>query len=217
VTTALALYYHPLASFCWKVLIPLYENATEFEARQIDLQDEAQRAAFEKLSPHGKFPLLHDQRRGRLVHESTIIIEYLDQHHRGAVPLIPADPEAALEVRQQDRFFDQQVHEPMQKHVLDKLRPADKRDAFGVEQAHQQLARAYDLLENLLENRSWAAGEHFSMADCSAAPALYYANLVHPFTTSHPNVTAYLARLRARPSFARVLDEAQPYFSSFPG
>jgi glutathione S-transferase len=214
---ALTLYYHPLASFCWKVLIPLYENALPFEPRLVDLADEQQRSEFMKLAPHGKFPVLHDRRLNRVVHESSIIIEYLDQHYRGSVPLIPADPDAALEVRQQDRFFDQQVHEPMQKHVLDKLRPAGKRDAFGVEQAHQQLESAYDFLEKLLENRSWAAGESFSMADCAAAPALYYGNLVHPFTATRPLVTAYLARLQARPSFTRVLAEAQPYFSSFPG
>jgi glutathione S-transferase len=214
---ALTLYYHPLASFCWKVLIPLYENATAFEARLVDLADEQQRSEFMKLAPHGKFPVLHDQQRGRVVHESSIIVEYLDQHYRGSVPLIPADAEAALEVRQQDRFFDQQVHEPMQKHVLDKLRPREKRDPFGVEQAHQQLENAYGLLEKVLAGRTWAAGESFSMADCAAAPALYYANLVHPFTAAHHNVTAYLARLTERASFARVLHEAQPYFSSFPG
>ncbi len=214
---ALTLYFHPLASFCWKVLIPLYENGTAFEPYLIDFSDEQQRSEFSKLSPHGKFPLLHDRASGRLVHESTIIIEYLQQNHGGAVPLIPSEPGAALEVRAQDRFFDQQLHEPMQKHVLDKLRPAAKRDSFGVEQAHQQIERAYGLLEKTLENRSFAAGETFSMADCAAAPALHYANLVHPFTAAYPKVAAYLARLQERPSFARVLREAQPYFSSFPG
>lgn len=214
---ALTLYFHPLASFCWKVLIPLYENGTPFEPRLVDFSDEQKRNEFLKLSPHGKFPLLHDQERGRFVHESSIIVEYLDQNYRGPVALVPTEPEAALEVRAQDRFFDQQLHEPMQKHVLDKLRPAEKRDPFGVEQAHQQIESAYALLEKTLKNRSWAAGEAFSMADCAAAPALHYANLVHPFTAAHPKVAQYLARLHERPSFARVLREAQPYFSSFPG
>jgi glutathione S-transferase len=213
---ALTLYFHPLASYCWKVLVPLYENDTPFEPRLVDLLDERQRSEFQKLSPHGKFPLLHDARHERVVHESSIIIEYLDQHYPGSQRFIPAEPEAALEVRAQDRFFDQQIHEAMQKHVGDKLRPESKRDPFGVEQAHQQLDRAYTLLESTLAGRIWAAGDAFSMADCAASPALYYANLVHPLGSGHPNISAYLKRLEARPSFARVLREAQPYFAMFP-
>jgi glutathione S-transferase len=152
-----------------------------------------------------------------VVHESSIIIEYLDQNYPGAVRFIPPLPEAALEVRAQDRFFDQQIHEAMQKHVLDKLRPEGQRDPFGVEQAHEQLRKAYALLEGMLAGRSWAAGDAFSMADCAAAPALYYANLVHPLGSEHPRVSAYSKRLEERPSFARVLREAAPYFAMFPG
>lgn len=214
---SLTLYFHPLASYCWKVLIALYENDTPFEPQLIDLSDEQQRSSFLKLSPHGKFPLLHDAATGRVVHESSIIIEYLALRHAGLVALVPDDGEAALEVRQQDRFFDQQVHEPMQKHVLDKLRPADQRDPYGVAQAHDQLEKAYDLLEATLKTRAFAAGDSFTMADCAAAPALYYGNLVHPFSAHHGGVNDYLKRLQARPSFARVLREAEPYFSSFPG
>ena len=214
---ALTLYFHPLASYCWKVLIALYENETPFEPRLVDLSDERQRSEFFKLSPHGKFPLLHDTSTGRIIPESTIIIEYLAQLLPGPTALIPADHDAALEVRAQDRFFDQQLHEPMQKHVGDKLRPADKRDPYGVEQAHAQLEKAYGLLEASLATRTWAAGDSFSMADCAAAPALYYASLVHPITAEYPQVSAYLERLKTRPSFARVLREAEPYFSMFPG
>ena len=125
---ALSLYYHPLASYCWKVLIALYENETPFAPRLVDLGDEAQRNALLKLWPVGKFPVLHDEAAGRVVPESSIIIEYLDAHHPGRTPLIPADRDAALEVRLQDRFFDQQIHEAMQKHVVDKLRPDGQRD-----------------------------------------------------------------------------------------
>jgi glutathione S-transferase len=214
---ALTLYFHPLASYCWKVLIALYENATPFEPRLVDLSDERARNEFLKLSPRGKFPLLHDSRGDRAVLESSIIIEYLAQRYPGPVSLIPSEPEAALEVRQQDRFFDQQVHEAMQKHVLDKLRPEAKRDPYGVELAHEQLAAAYDSLESVLKTRIWAAGADFSMADCAAAPALHYANLVHPLGAEHASVSAYLRRLQERPSFARVLREAEPYFSKFPG
>jgi glutathione S-transferase len=216
VSAALSLYYHPLASYCWKVLIALYENETPFAPRLVDLGDEAQRDALLKLWPVGKFPVLHDEAAGRVVPESSIIIEYLDAHHPGRSPLIPADCDAALEVRLQDRFFDQQIHEAMQKHVVDKFRPEGQRDPYGVEQAHGQLERAYGMLEATLERRPWAAGDAFSMADCAAAPALYYANLVHPLG-KHGRVAAYLKKLAARPSFARVLAESEPYFKLFPG
>jgi glutathione S-transferase len=214
---ALSLYFHPLASYCWKVLVALYENETPFEPKLVDLGDPAQRDAFFELTPLGKFPLLEDSATGRLVAESTIIIEYLSARYPGRTKLIPSDPDQALEVRLQDRFFDQQVHEAMQKHVLDKLRPEGKRDPFGVEQAHAQLDKAYDILEGPLATRTWAAGSDFSMADCAAAPALYYANLVRPLGDAHPHLQAYLKRLEQRRSFARVLDDAKPYFSMFPG
>lgn len=213
----LTFYFHPLASYCWKVLIALYENEISFQPHIVDLADETARNAFLKLWPVGKFPLLHDEAAGKLVPESSIIIEYLSTHFPARVPLIPADRDAALEVRLQDRFFDQQVHEAMQKHVGDKLRPEGQRDPFGVEQAHAQLDRAYGMLEQTLADRTWAAGPSFTMADCAAAPALYYANLVRPIPARHERLTAYLQRLVARPSFARVIAEAQPYFASFPG
>jgi glutathione S-transferase len=214
---ALSLYFHPLASYCWKVLVALYENETPFEPRLVDLGDPAERDAFFKLAPLGKFPVLHDHQNGKFVAESTIIIEYLATRYPGRTTLLPAEPDAALEVRAQDRFFDLQIHEAMQKHVVDKLRPDGKRDPFGVEQAHAQLEKAYAILETTLATRSWAGGETFSMADCAAAPALYYANRVHPLGAAHPHIGQYLERLEARPSFARVLREAQPYFSMFPG
>jgi glutathione S-transferase len=216
VSPLLTLYYHPLASYCWKVLVALYENETPFAARLIDLGDEAQRNALTKLWPLGKFPVLKDEAAGRVVPESSIIIEYLDTHHPGHASLIPTDPGAALEVRLQDRFFDQQIHDAMQKHVGDKLRSEGQRDPYGVALAHRQLERAYDVLEATLQQRTWAAGDAFSLADCAAAPALYYANLVHPLG-SHGRVAAYLNRLAERPSFARVLVEAEPYFKLFPG
>jgi glutathione S-transferase len=214
---ALSLYFHPLASYCWKALIALYENETPFTPLLVDLGDAEQRAAFYKLAPLGKFPVLADDANGRVVPESTIIIEYLATHYPGRTLLIPQDPELALEARLQDRFFDQYVHEAMQKHVGDKLRPPAERDPHGVAQAHAQLEKAYGILEASLATRTWAAGESFGLADCAAAPALYYANLVHPLTDSYPHVKAYLARLQQRPSFARVLREAEPYFSMFPG
>lgn len=214
---ALALYYHPLASYCWKTLIALYEAEAPFEPRLIDLGDAAQRDTLTRLWPLMKFPVLVDGQTGQVVPESSIIIEYLAAHHPGRTELVPAHPTAALEARLLDRFFDQQVHEPMQKHVGDKLRPADKRDPFGVEQAHAQIETAYDVLEQRLAGRAWAIGDTFTIADCAAAPALYYANRVHPLTSARPVLTSYLQRLHARPSFARVFAEAAPYLHFFPG
>lgn len=213
----LSLYYHPLASYCWKALIALYENETPFEPRLVDLGNPSERDAFFKLAPLGKFPVLQDAKAGRVVPESTIIIEYLTTRYPGKTELVPRDPDLALEARLQDRFFDQQIHEAMQKHVADKLRPEGSRDPYGVAQAHAQLDKAYALLEQTLANRTWAAGHDFTIADCAAAPALHYANLVHPLTDQHPRISTYLKRLQARPSFARVLSEAKPYFHMFPG
>jgi glutathione S-transferase len=214
---ALELYFHPLASFCWKVLIPLYENETPFEPLVVDLADETSRTDFEKIWPIGKFPVLRETATGRVVPESTSIIEYLGLHHPGKVELVPRDPERALEVRWLDRFFDHYVHEPMQKVVTDRIRPAGQNDPYGVEQAKRTIGTAYGMIERDMRAKTWAAGDAFTLADCAASPALHYANRVVPFGDAHPNVASYLRRLEERPSFARVLREAQPYFVHFPG
>jgi glutathione S-transferase len=207
---------HPLASYCWKVLIALYENDTPFEARLVDLGDPVAAAAFKALWPTAKMPLLQDTARGRVVPETSIIVEYLQTAYPGPVRFIPDDPEAALRTRLMDRLFDLYVMTPMQAIVGDRIRPTDAKDPYGVAQARAQLAMAYDLLEIELAGRTWAAGEAFGLADCAAAPALFYANKVAPLTDAHPTVSAYLDRLLARPSFARVLQEAEPYFAMFP-
>jgi glutathione S-transferase len=212
---SLTLHMHPLASFCWKVLIALYENDTPFEAHLVDLGDPEAAAAFKALWPTAKMPLLVDAARDRIVPETSIIIEYLDTAYPGPVRFIPEDPDDALRVRVLDRLFDLYVQEPMQKIVGDRIRPAGAQDPHGAAQARSQLAMAYDLLEAELAGRTWAAGESFSLADCAAAPALFYADKVAPLT-GHPTVRAYLDRLLARPSFRRVLQEAEPYFAMFP-
>ncbi|MGC4091110.1 MAG: glutathione S-transferase family protein [Polyangiaceae bacterium] len=214
---SLELYFHPLASYCWKVLIALYENQTPFAPRLVDLGDPASAAAFERLWPIRKFPVLHDLDRGQVVPESSIVIEYLDHHYPGSARLIPESADAAREVRLWDRFYDCYVHDPMQRIVADRLRPADAKDPYGVEQAQAQLRKSYSILETQLATRPWAAGAEFSLADCAAAPALHYANRVAPLGASHPHTRAYVQRLEARPSFARVLREAEPYFQFFPG
>jgi glutathione S-transferase len=211
---ALELYMHPLASFCWKALIALYESEVDFSPIVVDLGDPQSRAAFLAVWPIGKFPVLRDGTR--VIPESTVIIEYLAQHHPGRVPLVPADPDVALQVRLQDRLYDLHVHEQMQKIVGDRIRPAGKQDPHGVEQARASLAIAYGVIEREMTDKTWAIGDAFTMADCAAAPALYYANKVQPFGAAHANITRYLERLQARPSFARVLREAEPYFAMFP-
>jgi glutathione S-transferase len=217
----LKLYFHPLSSFCQKVLIALYENDTAFEPQVVDLLDPAQDAAFKAMWPIGRFPLLRDEARDRLIPESSIIIEYLDQHHPGRTRFLPAEPERARETRMRDRFFDLYVNTPVQKIVTDKLRPAGMNDPFGVEQAKAQVRTAYDLIERDLDGKTgvktWAMGDTFTMADCAAAPALFYADKVLPFSATHKNTAAYFQRLMERASYARALKEAQPYFAMFPG
>ena len=214
---ALKLLYHPLSSYCHKVLIALYENETAFTPSLVDLMDDKQRADFLALWPVGKFPVLVDDKRDLVIPESTVIIEYLGLHYPGPVSLVPAEPEAAWQVRRVDRFFDLYVMTPMQSIVADRLVPEDKRNPSSVDAAKQRLKTSYQLLDKDLAGKTWAAGEAFSMADCAAAPALYYADKVLPFTDTHENVTAYFERLLARPSYARVLKEAEPYLAMFPG
>ena len=213
---ALILHYHPLASFCWKVLIALYENGTPFEPRLVDLGDPASRTAFAALWPIAKMPVLEDSARGCVVPETSIIIEYLDRHYPGPVRMIPDDPERAREVRLLDRIYDNYVQAPMQRIVADRIRPKEARDPYGVEEARRLLRTACDMIERDMADRRWAAGEAFGLADCAAAPALFYADKVMPLASDHPHALAYLERLKARPSMARVLTEAEPYFRYFP-
>jgi len=213
----MTLYFHPLSSFCWKALVGLYELDVPFEKHLVDLSDAAARAAFVRLWPIGKFPVLRDDAKGRTIPESTIILEHVDRSTTGRTRLIPEDPERALECRLRDRLYDAYIHLPMQKIVGDKLRPADKRDPFGVEQARAQIETTYALVDEQLRGGPWAMGADFTLADCSAFPALYYGGKVAPFEARWSNVTAYFERLKTRPSVARVLEEAGPYLKMFPG
>jgi glutathione S-transferase len=212
---ALELHMHPLSSYCWKVLIALYEQGTPFEPVTVNLGDSAVRTSFLQLSPFGKMPALRDTDRGAQVFETSIIIEYLDQHYPGAARLVPQEPERALEVRLWDRIFDLYVMNAFQPIVDDRLRPQDRRDPLSVESARDKLRHAYGVLETKLAGRTWAAGEAFSLADCAAAPALFYATLAEPLA-AHPRLNAYRERLLARPSVARAIDAAKPFFQMFP-
>lgn len=212
----LKLYYHPLSSYCHKVLIPLYENDTPFQPVLVDLGNEASRAAFLKIWSIGKFPVIEDTTRNWMVPESSIIIEYLAQHYPGKTALIPRDADLARQVRMRDRFFDLHIHTPMQKAMTDVLRPEGNRDPMGVEQAITQMRTAMGILEQEIGSKEWAMGDIFTMADCSAAPALFYANRITPLEKEFPNTDAYLKRLMERASYARVLKEAEPYFKMLP-
>ena len=213
---SLKLYFHPLASFCWKALVALYENDTPFEPHLVELGDPSSRAEFLRLWPIGKFPVLRDEARDRTIPESSIIIEYLAQYFPGRSQLLPLDADLARQTRLSDRFFDLYVHEPMQKVVTDRLRPAEKHDPHGVEQARTLLATSYDMLDSDMKEKTWAVGDQFSMADCAAMPSLFYANEAAPFRATHKNLARYLDRLLTRASCARVIEEAQPYFHMFP-
>jgi glutathione S-transferase len=213
---SLALYFHPFASFCQKVLVALYENAVPFEPHVVDLGDEVSSAEFKRIWPIGKFPVLRDEAKARTIPESSMIIEYLARHYPGKTALVPEDADLAWETRLCDRFYDLYVNVPMQKIVTDRVRPAGRNDPHGVEEARSLLRTAYRLIDQEMETRTWAIGDAFSMADCAAAPAMYYANLVMPFRDTHRNAAAYLGRLMERPSFARVVEEAKPYSALFP-
>ena len=223
---SLTLHFHPLASFCWKALIALYENDTPFTPNMVNLGDETERAALLKLWPIGKFPVLRDEARGQTVPESGIIIDYLDRYYPGRTRFIPAEADLAWQTRLSEQFYDLYVHLPMQKMVDDRMRPEAQKDPRGVGEARARIEQCYGMIEQDIGNRTssdqissaktWAMGEAFTLADCAASPALFYADKVVPIGDARPKLAAYLDRLKARPAFARVLKEAEPYFKLFP-
>lgn len=213
---ALALHYHPLSSYCHKVLIAIDALGIEVEKRLLDLGDPEERASHLALWPTGKMPLLVD--RLRPVPESSIIIEHLQRHHAGpARTLIPEDPDLALDVRLWDRLFDLHVMTPMQALTADLLRPEGEHDARGVARARDGLSSAYAFIDRHLEGRTWLAGDAFCMADCAAAPALFYAVTYVPLPPQHDHLAAYFERLMDHPSVAATIDQARPYFKFYPG
>ena len=212
---SLTLHMHPLSSYCIKVVTAFYETGLVHDKAMVDLGDPASAARFRALWPMGLMPVLEDVSRGKVMPESSVIIEYAELNYAGPVKLIPHDPVLALETRLWDRFSDYFVMTPMQKIVTDNLRPEGSHDPFGVGQARETLRKAYAQLEARLTERTWVMGDFFSLADCALAPALWYANKVEPLN-SYRSLDAYLNRLIARPSFARALEEAKPYLHNFP-
>jgi glutathione S-transferase len=208
------LYAHPFSSYCQKALIALYENDTPFTFRMLAHDDPAAGAELAALWPLKRFPVLVDG--SRTVMEATIIVEHLALHHPGPIRLIPDDPQRALDIRLMDRFFDNYVSNPQARIVFDAIRPPEHRDPYGVTESRTMLDTAYRWLDGMMAGREWAAGADFSMADCAAAPALFYADWTHAIPAEFANVHAYRRRLLRRPSFARAVDEARPYRALFP-
>jgi glutathione S-transferase len=211
---SLTLYGHPFSSYCQKALIALYENATPFSWRMLAPGDVAAMAELEALWPLKRFPVLVDE--GKAIIEATIIIEHLGLNYPGPIQFIPSNPQAALEVRFMDRFFDNYIMTPMMRIVFDHLRTPENRDPQAKAEARSALDTAYRWLDARMGGRSWASGDTFSLADCAAAPALFYADWTHPIGKEHERLRAYRSRLIERPSFARAVDEARPYRSLFP-
>lgn len=209
---SLTLYSHPLSSYCWKALAALYENDTPFTYRSLEDPEAGKELA--ALWPLMRFPVLVDG--GQTVIETSVIIEHLDVFHPGTTRFIPADPRQALEVRRMDRIFDNYIQTPQQKIVFDILRPEAERDARGVAEARQMLEKTYAWLDGVMAGREWAAGGGFTLADCSAAPALFYADWTHAIPEAFAHLRAYRRRLLARPSVARAVDEGRPYRHMFP-
>ncbi len=210
----LTLYEHPFATYCWKPLIALYERDVSFERQQLD--DEADRARLAELWPMASIPTLVDDATGITLPESTIVTEYLDRFG-DAAPLIPAEPEAALQVRLWDRIMDLRVQTPLQKIVLDNLRPEGAGDPYGVAEAQSSLDRIYALIDDQVSGGEWLAGPTFTLADVAAAPALFYARAVRRWDEKRlADLTRYFGALVARPTVARVIDEARPFRDLFP-
>lgn len=211
---SLKLYYHPLSSYCHKALIALYEGGIPFEPVLVDLSNEASAAPLRALWPVAKFPVLRDEARGQTVAEATVIIEYLDSHY--GTKLLPAGGDHAWQARMWDRFYDLHLHTQMQKLVDDTMRAAGTKDPLGVERAQALMRTCYAMADREMADKTWAMGDTFSLADCAAAPALFYSDYALPIDPALRNLRAYRNRLLARPSYARALKEAEPFFHYFP-
>ena len=210
----LQLFAHPFASYCQKALIAFYENDIGFTLRMLSPENPANGEELARLWPLRRFPVLVDD--GRTILEATTIIEHLEANYPGPVRLIPEDPRAAIDVRMLDRVFDNYVMTPQGKCVFDSLRAPQDRDPYGVAEARRMLETSYAWLDERMADRNWAAGDSFSLADCAAAPALFYADWTHPIDARFSHLIAYRRRLLARPSVARAVDGGRPYRHLFP-
>lgn len=210
------LYCHPVSSYSQKALTAMYEKEAKFDLEVVDLFSEKARAEYaEKVNTFGKVPtLVMDD--GWKVPESSIIIEYIDRHVKTGTKLIPDDPDLARQTRFHDRMFDIYANEPMQILFFDPKKPKDQQSPAFQARAKATLDKFYPLLDKVMENKTWAMGDDFTMADCAAAPALGYLRMVYPYD-KYKNVVSYMGRLAERPSYARVMKEAAPYLAKLGG
>ena len=208
------IYGHPFSSYTWKALIALYERGVGFEFMMLGPDHPANNEFVARAAPTGQFPVLVDGER--VVIESAAVIEYLDLHHGDAPPMVPADPRAAIAARQMDGVFDDYVIAPLQRMVAAVLREEGKRDPHVEGEVKAVLDKSYAWLDRWMSSRTWAANDGFGIADCAAAAALFYANWAFPIPETNAALRDYRARLLARPSIARVIDEARPWRDYFP-
>jgi glutathione S-transferase len=209
----LTLYGHPISSYTWKVLTPLYENGTPFEFVTLDQNTYPD---FLAKWPQGSFPVLFDSDRNQMVTETSVIIEYLDKYHPGRVRFVPENFDTALEVRRWDRLFDT-IGTTMTKVVMDNVRPEGQHDPIGVEDAKRAVRKIYTVIETQLGNRDFIVGDSVTLADASAAPSLWYCTRNIPLDGAFPRIAAYLERLKTWPAFARALKGSEPLFHMYPG
>ena len=209
----LQLFGHRFSSYTWKALIPLRANDLAFEFREVGPDQPENGAELLRHWPFGQFPLLLDN--GRPVAESTCIIEHLDMFHPGPNRWIP-DGDLGRQVRFLDRLFDQRVMDVATKVVFDAIRPEDERNPADRRIARERLNVAYDWFEANLGSGPWAAGDGFTLADCAAAPSLFYADWVEEIGPDRPKLSAYRARLLAHPAVARCVEDARPFRPFFP-
>lgn len=212
----LTLHSHPLSTFCQKAKIGLFALEVPFTENVIDLGHPEQRAALLAIWKIGKFPVLEDKATGRTVPETSILLEHAQHAYAKGKRLIPETFEEALATRAWDRFFDWYVNVPLGKIVMDTLRPEGQRDPLGVQQARELLATAYDLADAQVKGNRFVIGDTFTLADCAAAPTLFFARRVQSME-AHPHLTAYFARVSQHPAVARSFAEAAPYLALFPG
>lgn len=206
------LYAHPFSSYCQKAIVAFYETDTPFELRHLEAPGVAEEMA--ALWPLKRFPVLKDG--DTTVVEATAIIEYLAATRPAAAWLVPADPVAAVEVRMMDRIFDNYVNGPQQAFIYDALRPEDQRHPASVTEAAAMFDRIYAWLDERMRGGEWATDHGFTLADCGAGPALFYADWTYPIPERFEALRAYRVRLLARPAMARAVDEARQYRSYFP-
>lgn len=206
------LYFSYLSTYSQKVLIGLYEKDTAFTPHLVDLSDPEARAEYVKLYPFGKLPLLvRDD--GRMIPESSIIVEYIDNQFEQEPILIPRDPELARRARFMDRMCDLYLNDPVVNLIFESWKPEDEQNRELISKSSERIGTMYRFMDDQLSSSPYLAGETFSIADCAAMPVLFYANSFAPFG-GFDNIFRYWEEVSSRPSFVRLKQEAEPYIQA---